>query len=122
MSDTGLTVPCITELPRRYDVTITVDRDGGDHPNPAEFAAAAEQAPSARAASIVSAHTASQIISIVAVLAADHPRPSQSPSPSSPTRSNVRLRSHRSAVQLDGRLMRAILSTQGNFHIRTVVR
>jgi hypothetical protein len=21
---------------RRYDVTITVDRDGGDHPNPAE--------------------------------------------------------------------------------------
>ena len=33
----------MTELPRRYDVTITVDRDGGDHPNPAEFAAAAEQ-------------------------------------------------------------------------------
>ena len=44
MSDTGLTVPGMTELPRRYDVTITVDRDGGDHPNPAEFAAAAEQA------------------------------------------------------------------------------
>ena len=41
---------------RRYDVTITVDRDGGDHPNPAEFAAAAEQAASARTASIVSAH------------------------------------------------------------------
>ena len=58
MSDTGLTVPGMTELPRRYDVTITVDRDGGDHPNPAEFAAAAEQAASARAASIVSAHTA----------------------------------------------------------------
>jgi hypothetical protein len=55
MSDTGLTVPGMTELPRRYDVTITVDRDGGDHPNPAEFAAAAEQAASARAASIVSA-------------------------------------------------------------------
>src|SRR5437773_11543093 len=73
MSDTGLTVQGMTELPRRYDVTITVDRDGGDHPNPAEFAAAAEQAASARAASIVSAHTASQIISTVTVLAPDQP-------------------------------------------------
>jgi len=57
MSGTGLTVPCMTNLPRRYDVTITVGRDGGDHPNPAEFAVAAGQAASARAASIVSAHT-----------------------------------------------------------------
>jgi len=73
MSDTGLTVPDMTELPRRYDVTITVDRDGGDHPDPAGFAVAAGQAASARAASIVSAHTASQIISIVTVLAADEP-------------------------------------------------
>jgi hypothetical protein len=63
----------MTELPRRYDVTITVDRDSGDHPNPAEFAAAAEQAASAKAASIVSAHTASQIISTVTILAADQP-------------------------------------------------
>ena len=45
----------------------------GDHPGPAEFAVAAEQAASGRAASIVSAHTASQIISIVTVLAADQP-------------------------------------------------
>ncbi len=37
----------------RYDVTITVDRDGGHHPNPAEFAAAAERAASARAVSKV---------------------------------------------------------------------
>jgi len=29
MSDTGLTVPGMTEPPRRYDVTITVDQDGG---------------------------------------------------------------------------------------------
>jgi len=57
MSDTGFTVPGMTELPRCCDVTSTVDRDGGDHPNPAEFAAAAEEAASARAASIVSAHT-----------------------------------------------------------------
>jgi hypothetical protein len=34
---------------------------------------AAERAASARAASIVSAHTASQIVSIVTVLAADQP-------------------------------------------------
>jgi hypothetical protein len=63
----------MTELPRRYDVTITVDRDAGDRPNPAEFAVAAEQAASGRGASIVSAHTASQIISILTVLAADQP-------------------------------------------------
>src|SRR6266487_7211265 len=73
MSDSGLTVSGMTELPRRYDVTITVDRDGGSSPNPAEFAAAAKQAASARFASIVSAHTASQIISVVTVLATDQP-------------------------------------------------
>lgn len=63
----------MTELSRRYDVTIAVERYGGADPNPAEFAMAAEQAASARAASIVSAHTASQIISMVTVLAADQP-------------------------------------------------
>jgi hypothetical protein len=63
----------MTEPPRCYDVTITLARDGGDHPNPAESAVAAERAASARAASIVSAHTASQIVSIVTVLAADQP-------------------------------------------------
>ena len=66
-------MPGMTELHRRYDVTITVDRNGDDHPNPAEFATAAEHAASARTASIVSAHTASQIVSIVTVLAADQP-------------------------------------------------
>jgi hypothetical protein len=73
MSDTGLTVPGMTEPPRRYDVTITVDQDGGHHPNPAEFAVAAQQAASARAASMVSAHTTGQIVSIVTILAADQP-------------------------------------------------
>jgi hypothetical protein len=73
MSDTGPTVPGMTEPPRRYDVTITVDQDGGHHPNPAEFAVAAQEAASARAASVVSAHTAGQIVSIVTVLAADQP-------------------------------------------------
>ena len=47
--------------------------NGGHRPDPAEFAVAAQQAASARAASIVSAHTAGQIVSIVTVLAADQP-------------------------------------------------
>jgi hypothetical protein len=44
MSDTGLTVPGMTEPPRRYDVTVTVtvDQDSDHHPNPAEFAVAAD--------------------------------------------------------------------------------
>ena len=63
----------MTEPPRPYDVTITVDRDGGHLPNPAEFAMAAEQAASARAASIVSAHMAGQIISVITVQASDKP-------------------------------------------------
>jgi hypothetical protein len=50
MSDTGLTVPGMTEPPRRYDVAITVDQDGGYQSNPAEFVVAAQQAASARAA------------------------------------------------------------------------
>jgi hypothetical protein len=57
----------------RYDVIITVDRGSGHLPNPAEFAVAAGQAASARAASVVSTHTASQIVSIVTVLATDQP-------------------------------------------------
>ena len=65
MSDIRLTVPGMTGPPRRYDVTITVDQDGGHHPT--EFAVAAQQGASARAASIVSAHTAGQIVSIVTV-------------------------------------------------------
>lgn len=75
MSDIGLAVPDMTEPPRRCGVTITVDRDrdGGHLPNPAEFAVAADQAASARAASIVNAHAASQTVSIVTVLAADQP-------------------------------------------------
>jgi hypothetical protein len=66
-------VRCMTEPPRRYDVTVTVDRDDSHHPNPAEFAVAAEQAASARTASIVSAHTAGQIISVVTVQAEEQP-------------------------------------------------
>jgi len=54
-----------------YDVTVTVDRDGGISQTRREFAVAAEQAASARSASVMSVHTAEKIISIVTVQAAD---------------------------------------------------
>jgi len=73
MSDTGLMVSIMNELPNRYDVTVTVARDGGHLPDPAEFAVAAEQAASNRNASVMSAHTAENIISIVTVQTADRP-------------------------------------------------
>ena len=58
----------MSEPARRFDVTVTVDRDGGPDPGPAEFAVAAGQA-----ASVVTAHTAGQIISVVTVHAVDRP-------------------------------------------------
>lgn len=61
----------MNEPSTRCDVTVTVDREGGYLPDPAEFAVAAEQAASNRAASVVSAHTAEQIISVVTVQTAD---------------------------------------------------
>jgi hypothetical protein len=73
MSDTGLMVPGMNEPPSRYDVTVTVARDGGYLPGPVEFAVAAEQAASNRNASVVTAHTAEQIISVVTVAVADRP-------------------------------------------------
>ena len=88
MSDTGLTVPGMIELPRRYDVTVTVDRNDSHSLNPAEFAVAAEQAASARAASIASAHTAREIVSSVTSPSWPQisPRPLPSPWSSSPAR------------------------------------
>jgi hypothetical protein len=64
-------VPGMNEPPGRYDVTVTVTRDAGYLPDPAEFAVAAGQAASSRAASVVSAHTAGQIISVVTVRTSD---------------------------------------------------
>jgi hypothetical protein len=57
----------MTGPPGWYDVTVTVTRDGGYRPGPAEFAAAA------RNADVMSAHTAGKIISIVTVQAAGRP-------------------------------------------------
>ena len=73
MSDTGLMVLRMNEPPIRYNVTVTVDRDGGRLPDPAEFAAAATWAAESRSATVMSAHTAEKIISIVSVEAADRP-------------------------------------------------
>ena len=56
-----------------YDVTVTMDHDGSSLAGLAEFAAAARQAASRRNASIMWAHTARQLISIVTVPAADEP-------------------------------------------------
>jgi hypothetical protein len=55
----------------RYNVTVTVGCDGGYLPDPAAFAAAADQAAWSRSASIVSAHLADKIISVVMVTAPD---------------------------------------------------
>ena len=67
MSDTGLIVPGMYEPSIRYNVTITVACEGGQVPDPVAFAAAASQAAWRRSASIVSAHTADTIISVVTV-------------------------------------------------------
>jgi hypothetical protein len=63
----------MSEPARCFNVTVTVDRDDGPDPGPAEFAVAAGQAASRRDASVVTAHTAGQIISVVTVHAADRP-------------------------------------------------
>jgi len=55
----------------RYDVTVTAGCEGGSLPDPAAFAAAADQAAWSRSASIISAHLADKIISVVTVTAPD---------------------------------------------------
>ena len=70
MSYTTLTVPLMHEPPRRHDITIRVAKEAGRHTDPAAFAAAASQAAAGRDASIVSAHTADEIICVVSVAAA----------------------------------------------------
>jgi hypothetical protein len=55
----------------RYDVTVTVGCDGGSSLDEAAFAAAADRAAWRRSASVISAHLAGRIISIVTVTAPD---------------------------------------------------
>ena len=63
----------MNEPPSRFNITVTVARDGGHLPGPAEFAVAVERAASSRTASVVSAHTAEQIICVVTVETSDKP-------------------------------------------------
>ena len=60
-------VPDMYEPPSRYNVTITVACEGDWLPDPVSFAVAADRAAWRRSASIVSAYTADQIISVVTV-------------------------------------------------------
>ena len=73
MSLTALMVPGMNKPPSRYDVTIRIARQDGHQPGPAAFAVAASQAASSRNASVVSAHTAEEIICVVSVAAPDRP-------------------------------------------------
>ena len=57
------------EPPSRYDVTITVARKDGRLPDPVTFEAAADRAAWRRSASIITAHTADQIITVITVQA-----------------------------------------------------
>jgi hypothetical protein len=73
MSHITLTVPGMNRPPGRYDVTVRVATDDGQSPDPAAFAAAASQAASSMNASVLSAHTAEEIICVVGVAAPDRP-------------------------------------------------
>ena len=66
-------VPDMDKPPSRYDVTVRVAKDDGRCPDPATSAAAASTAASGRSASIISAHTAEEVICVVCVAATDRP-------------------------------------------------
>ena len=66
-------MPGMDKPPSRYDVTVRVAKDDGHSPDPATFAAAANKVASSRNASVVSAHTAGEIICVVCVAAPDRP-------------------------------------------------
>jgi len=80
-------------LPSRYDVTIRVVKEDGHQPDLAAFAS---QAASSRNASVVSAHTAQEVICLVSVAAPDRPSAVAVAWPS-PTRSRPRAGSCRPA-------------------------
>jgi len=66
-------VPDTNKPPGRYDVTVRVARDDGRPADPAAFAVAASRAASSVNASVLSAHTAEEIICVVGVAAPDRP-------------------------------------------------
>ena len=59
--------------PSRYDVTVRVAKDDGHPPDPAALAVAASGAASSMNASVISVHTAKEIICVVGVAAPDRP-------------------------------------------------
>jgi hypothetical protein len=73
MSHITLTVPGMNKPPSRYDVTVRVAKDDGHPPGPVAFAVAASGAASSMNASVISAHTAKEIICVVGVAAPDRP-------------------------------------------------
>jgi hypothetical protein len=73
MSHITLTVPDMDKPPSRYDVTVRVAKDDGHLTDPAAFAVAASRAASTMNASVISAHTAQEIICVVGVAAPDRP-------------------------------------------------
>ena len=64
-------MPDMHESLSRYDVTVTVGYQGGSLPDPAAFAAAADQTARHRSATTISAYLADKIISVVTVVAPD---------------------------------------------------
>ena len=73
MSHITLTVPGMNKPPGRYDVTVRVAGDDGHLTDPAAFAVAASRAASSLNASVISAHTAQEIICVVGVAAPERP-------------------------------------------------
>jgi hypothetical protein len=66
-------VPGMDKPPSRYGITVRVAKDHCYQPDPATFAVAASQAASSRNASVVSAHTAEEVICVVCAVAPDRP-------------------------------------------------
>ena len=71
MSLISLTVPGMFETPSRYNITVRVAATDGQQPDPAAFAIAASQAASAKNATVITAHTAREIICVISVAAPD---------------------------------------------------
>lgn len=63
----------MNEPPRRYGVTVLVARDDGHQRDPAPFAVAASRAAAAANASVISAHTAGEIICVAGVATPGRP-------------------------------------------------
>ena len=59
--------------PSRYEVTVRITKDDDQPADPAAFAVAVNKAASSRNASVVSAHTAEEVICVVCVAVPDRP-------------------------------------------------